>query len=229
MAKIKKQDHEKLTNSNIEHVIKLLEAQQPITKKAACEILNISYNTTRLANIIEQYKSEKAYEAERRDKNRGKPLEKHEIQTIIELYLAGEGVTEIAKRLFRGATLVNATLERIGVPKRPVGDLKFEKSILPEQCIAHEFAKGDLAWSAKYHGPCRIEEELTPEFVNKNAGLAGNYDYPCYRIYVTERLEEVPLRFSAIKVGGHYAYAFAYDLGSLDHLKEYINVDKLGT
>ena len=52
----KKKDYEKLTDANIKHVIELLEAEKPITKKEACGILNISYNTTRLNNIIQEYK-----------------------------------------------------------------------------------------------------------------------------------------------------------------------------
>ena len=49
---VKKRSHEKLTDSNIQHVIGLLNAKSPITKKEACSILNISYNTTRLGTII---------------------------------------------------------------------------------------------------------------------------------------------------------------------------------
>ena len=41
MARVKKREYEKLTSSNIDHVISLLEADKPITKKEACAILNI--------------------------------------------------------------------------------------------------------------------------------------------------------------------------------------------
>ena len=40
---MQEEEHEKLEDSNIEHVITLLNAVPPITKKEACEILNISY------------------------------------------------------------------------------------------------------------------------------------------------------------------------------------------
>ena len=36
-------------------VIAKLEAEKPITKKAACELLGIAYNTTRLDNLIQEY------------------------------------------------------------------------------------------------------------------------------------------------------------------------------
>ena len=52
--RIKKRSHEKLTDANIRHVMDLLESKNPITKKEACSILNISYNTTRLNNIFQQ-------------------------------------------------------------------------------------------------------------------------------------------------------------------------------
>ena len=58
---IKKRSHEKLTDVNIQHVMKLLNAESPITKKEACSILNISYNTTRLGTIIEDFVEKKDY------------------------------------------------------------------------------------------------------------------------------------------------------------------------
>ena len=56
MAKrgVKKQDHERLDDATIGRVVSLLGAEKPITKKAACETLNISYNTARLKKIIDE-------------------------------------------------------------------------------------------------------------------------------------------------------------------------------
>ena len=53
---IKSKSHEKLTDTNIANVVSLLEQDNPITKKEACSILNIRYNTTRLAKIIEEWR-----------------------------------------------------------------------------------------------------------------------------------------------------------------------------
>ena len=58
---IKKQEGENLTDANIKKVIRLLSAEKPITKKEACSILNISYNTTRLSKVIEDYESDQEY------------------------------------------------------------------------------------------------------------------------------------------------------------------------
>ena len=53
---IKKQEHERLDDATLSRVVSLLEQDKPITKKVACEMLNISYNTTRLNRIIQEYK-----------------------------------------------------------------------------------------------------------------------------------------------------------------------------
>lgn len=234
MKKVQKKDHEKLTQTNIAHVISLLEADKPITKKAACEILNISYNTTRLSKIIEEYKAEKAYTEERRAKNRGKPASEFEIQTIVEQYLGGDNVSEIAKRLYRPSTFVQTIIERIGVPTRPVGDDKHREDLLPEKCVAEEFREGEIVWSAKFHRPAKIICEITLDYLKARPGMADR-DYlkedgsRMYLIYVMERVEnEVMPVFSRVEHGGHFSYAFAYKIGKLEHLKQYgINLEKI--
>lgn len=234
MKKVKKKEHENLSSGNIEKVISLLAAEKPITKKTACEILNISYNTTRLSKIIEEYKTEKAYTEERRAKNRGKPAADHEIQTIIEQYLSGENVSEISKRLYRSSLFVQSIIERVGVPTRPVGDDKHREDILPEQCVAEEFAVGDIVWSAKYHRPAKIIHELTLDYCKDKPGLMSR-DYLAedgarmYLVYIMERVEnEVMSVFARVEQGGRFSYAFAYKLGRLEHLKKYgINLERL--
>ena len=60
--KTKNSDDEKLDAQNLEKVIALLEPTEgkPISKKDACAMLCIAYNTTRLGTLIEKYK-EKGY------------------------------------------------------------------------------------------------------------------------------------------------------------------------
>ena len=226
-----------MSDSNLTKVIQLLECpsegSKPISKKDACAILNIAYNTKRLANIIDEFKDRKAYEASRREKNRGKPAEQHEIQTVVEQYLSGENVTDIAKRLFRTTPFVHAIIEKIGVPVRPTGDDRFVKALLPDACMADSFADKEIAWSAKYHRPCIIETEITPEYAEDKPGLEV-VDYEedgakMYRIYVLEPIdEEVLPQFASVSKGGRYAYAYAYDLGKLEHLKAYgIDITRL--
>ena len=52
---IRSKSGEKLSFDNIERVIQQLEQDNPVTKKEACEILNIRYNTTRLQKIIDDH------------------------------------------------------------------------------------------------------------------------------------------------------------------------------
>ena len=52
---VKAKSHEKLDDANVQRVIELLGGDEPITKKEACEILNIRYNTTRLQRIIDEH------------------------------------------------------------------------------------------------------------------------------------------------------------------------------
>jgi hypothetical protein len=216
--RIKKKEHEKLTDSNISHVIGLLKAEKPITKKSACDILNIAYNTTRLNTIMENYVSRKEYEKSRKDKNRGKPVTKDETKTIISGYLTGSPIVEIAGLLYRSPGFIKAVLNRIGVPEKQTGDEKNEVAILPDECVAMEFKPGQVVWSASYHAPCEIVRE-----VSNSDSVIYEEKYGCkvYKIYILEALDEVNRDFPNVTVGGFHASSPAYDLGSLEHLAEY--------
>lgn len=213
MAKVKKKEHENLSNANVEKVIQLLEAEKPITKKQACEILNITYNTTRLGKIIEEYKEQKVLDEKRRAANKGKPASDHEIKYAIEQYLEGISVSEIADQLYRPSSFVRTLLDRIGVPSRGVGENYANFSALPEQCISDKFEVGEIAWSSRYSGPCIIERER---------GTSADGLSRVYQIYVVEPYEEPEEKFFAtVGKAGFYANQPAYDLGKLDHLKQY--------
>ena len=85
---VKKKEHEKLDEATIERVISLLEAAPPITKKEACEILNISYNTTRLNSIIGEHQEKITRRKNNYAKKKGTPLDTFEITNIVKWYLA---------------------------------------------------------------------------------------------------------------------------------------------
>ena len=76
-------------------------SEKPITKKEACDILNIAYNTTRLTKIIEDYEETKAYVKKRKQGLRGRPASDAEIALACENYLGGDTITDISKLLFR--------------------------------------------------------------------------------------------------------------------------------
>lgn len=206
MAKrgVKVKEHEKLSDSNIKRVIDLLNSSPPISKKEACTILNISYNTTRLNKIIENYKEQQDLIKRMKAKKRGTPADKDEVKWIIQSFIRGESIADIAKKNYRSTAFINHLIENLGVPERAKGDDAHKVSLLPDNCIGDSFAEGEIAWSAKYHAPCKVVKELKT-----------NYEWPCYRIWVIERSEET------FNQGGFYAAQLAYDLGKLTHLDEY--------
>ena len=116
--RVKKKSHEKLTDTNVQHVVDLLKGEDPITKKEACSILNISYNTTRLTNIIDEYLERLDYKNRRKAENKGKPARREEIVRVIEDYLEGESIVEIATHIFRSPSFVKGIIDRVGVPQR---------------------------------------------------------------------------------------------------------------
>lgn len=213
MAKIKAKEHENLSDENIKKIIELLECEKPITKKAACEILNITYNTTRLNKIIETYKEEKAEAAKRRAANRGKPASQYEMQSIIESFLDGEALNDIGKRIYRPASFVKEVIEIVGVPHKPTGACYTNIGVIPDKCTKETFEEGQIVWSAKRHGMAIVlgEEPNRRDKTNRY-----------YRIYVIEPVEEPSPYFPQYSdYGGYHDGSYAYDLGSLEHLKEY--------
>jgi hypothetical protein len=205
---IKKKEGENLTSANIKKVIQLLTQENPITKREACDTLNISYNTTRLTRIIEEYQADVEYRKTRMAQKRGRPATKDEIADISESYLGGESLSDIGKRVYRSVAFVKNIIEKVGIPNRAVGEEKAEIEYLPEECVAEEFEIGEIAWSAKYHTSCEIRAKLEDRYMDK-------YNTPCYRVWIREPTDSMQ------DFGGFNAYIPAYDLGKLEHLKEY--------
>ncbi len=212
--RVKRKAHENITDANVKHVISLLGAKDSITKKEACEILNISYNTTRLNNIIQQYEEKAAFTEKRKAANRGKPADKFEISQAVLFYLEGNSVAEIAKSLYRSPSFVKTIIEKLGVPTRRKKDERRHPLLLPEQCVAEDFEVGERVWSASYDAPAQVDARLDDSVYMKR------YGSPCYKIYVFEKVDTSDSWFPGIEVGGFNAYCLAYDLGKLSHLEE---------
>ncbi len=216
---IKKKDHEKLDDANIEHVISLVEAEKPITIKEACERLNIAVNGTRLKKIIQDYKDRKEEDKRRRAANRGKPASQFEISSIVEDYLSGESLKYIADRLYRPIDFVKRIVEEVGVPQAMPGENYAHFSALPEQCVSEEFNVGDYVWSSKYGAIAEIDKHVG----TSNDGLSQ-----LYRIYVHQRIDEEKslvdgkrFAYHCTTGGGFYAHQRAEDLGQLKHLAKH--------
>lgn len=210
--RVKKKEHEKLTDQNISYVIDLLAMEKPITKREACEILNISYNTARLDTILTNWKEDQERKKKRRAEKRGKPISDSEICTIVERKLSGDSLKDISESIYRSTAQIQLILENVGVPEKATGDDKYKPSILPEECISEEFQPGEIAWSAVHHTSCEIIQKLDEKYVQK-------YGVPCYKVWIKEKSKE-DNNFSNIN-GGYYAYLEAYNIGKLSHLEKF--------
>lgn len=152
-------DVNKCTDSNISKVIRLLSAEQPCTKKTACEILGIAYNTPRLDKIIQDFKDKKAAEKARRAAKRGTELSKDEVSIIVSEYLEGKDLLSISKLISRTVPKVKWAIEFYGVPKRGSQDY-FKPELIPDTAVRQEFRVGERVWSARYETVCEILKEV---------------------------------------------------------------------
>ena len=239
MAKrVKKKSYENLSAKNIETVIALLnpstETEKPITKKDACNILNIAYNTNRLDAIIEGHIEQKAYVKKRKKALRGRPASNEEIADACERYLTGDNISDISKSLFRSPTFVRNLLETVGVPQRPSGaDERLSPHYYPDECMAEDFNEGEIAWSATFHAPVEIKSRLSPEYVEGKKGMKqfdyeAKYGCPAYAVYIKQKIESEDTFFASVNSGGFNAYAPAYELCKLEHLRQYgVKIERL--
>ncbi len=196
---IKVKDTEDLSDSAIEKVISLLSAEKPCTKKDACSILNISYNTSRLQTIIDNYKEKVARVAKLRAEKSRTPATPTEIQYCIESTLQGENVSNIANNLYRSPGFVTSILTKVSCPKRSTGWSYFTPEIIPDEAVRDSFEIGEKVWSARYESLATIKSEVK------------NQKHPSkvYAIYLEdERWQQS-------------AYQPAEELASLSHLTKY--------
>ena len=222
VRRVKKKDHENLSDTNIQRVIEALSGKSPISKKEACGMLNIAYNTTRLQRIIDDYHDKIEYRTLRKKQNRGKAATDAEIREAVERYLSGDSIAEIAKGLYRSSGFVKAIIQRVGVPQKTDQEIDY----LPEECVAEEFAEGELVWSAKYSAPAIVEHELSIDYQAERAGFQDTnyekkYSSKCYGIYVIQKVRDELDVWNNVGTGGFNSYQLAYDLGKLEHLKQY--------
>jgi len=194
-------EEERMTDTNINRVIKLLEpieiGKKPISKKEACQILGMAYNTTRLATILEQYKERERKNAEHRAKLRGKPVTKDEKIFIIQEYLSGSTIDSITKTTYRGVTTIKNVLEEYSVPLRIPGQTYFTPQLIPDGAVRDRFQVGETVWSTRYCSLAKIySEKLDPKH---------GYIYHLWLMDDKQR---------------QYCWQPAYELASLEQIKE---------
>ena len=80
---VRTKSYEKLDETNLQRVWEALNSSSPITKKEACEMLNITYNTTRLNRILEEHTDTMQYRAKRKSQLKGTKATPDEIKQVI--------------------------------------------------------------------------------------------------------------------------------------------------
>ena len=194
--RVKVKESEKLDDNNVKYVTELLESDKPITKKEACGILRISYNTTRLGNIIAGYKERAATEARLRAKNRGKAATDNEIVRAIEENLNGDSISEIAKFMYRSSSFIKGIIKKHNVPVRSTSSDYFSPELLPDEVLSEDFKPGELVWSARYNTTARVDKLVQIQEGHGNV----------YRIWTLGKNQR-------------YAAQPWYELGKLEHLQ----------
>jgi hypothetical protein len=194
-------EEELMTDANIAKVIRLLdpveEGKKPITKKDACAILGMSYNTTRLGTIIEEYKQKQTRISQRKSQLRGKPATQEEKVYIISEYLNGETVDAISKMTYRSSRFIKDILEGNSVPIRVPGSSYFDPQLIPDGAVRDRFKIGEVVYSSRYDSTARIDSEQKSD----------KYGF-VYRIWLlAEKWQQ-------------NAYQEASELASLEHLRE---------
>ena len=159
MATRATKENELLTPANLDRVIAGFEATPKMTKKDACAILGIAYNTTRLDGLIEKYLEKNARDAARRAALRGKPATSEEITYVIQEYLEGSTIDAISKSTFRGPTFIKAILEKYDVPVRQTSHSYFSPELIPDGAVRDRFTIGEVVYSARYDSIARVDTE----------------------------------------------------------------------
>ena len=147
---LKVRDYEKLDDATVKKVIGLLEKESPITKKEACSILNIAYNTKRLGTVVENYKDKIETRKKLFAANRGKAWIPIDVKQLVMSYLKGSSISDLSSSLFRSNGAIKKKLELCGVPLRKTEATYFKPELLPDGCAKEDYREGDLVWSSRY-------------------------------------------------------------------------------
>jgi len=126
------------------------ETGKPITKKLACEMLGIAYNTARLDKMIIEHEEDTLRQKKKKDANRGKPATDYEISCCIESYLDKEPMSLLVERLGRSRLFVQRILDVVGLPERSTDNDYFNPVLLEEGFSQQYLDSGALVYSARH-------------------------------------------------------------------------------
>jgi hypothetical protein len=180
-----------LTEEQYKRVTEYL-AQPKATKKAACEMLGISYNTKKLAELIERFEQRETAAKAARLAKRKTAVTLPEVAMWVTAYLNGESPSEIADGAYRSESVVKLHLEKHGAMLRRVGKVdRLNPPMLPEQCMSDDFEVGQYVWVAAYN--C--------------VGVVKGFYKNAVKVWVlSEGIQE-------------HSYQAPWELGSLKHLE----------
>lgn len=189
---IRKKDHENLSETKIDEVINLLRQDKPITKKEACEILNITYNTARLSKIIEDHEDRKQSILKRKQELKNKPITTEETIFFISSYLENGNLSAIADESYRSTHVIKRVLEKYNVPLRKAATNYFNPPEVSK--TSEEYNKDDLVYSARYDQAALISKKLMDDPVHGaiyRIWLAKDCQYALQPFYELADLREV--------------------------------------
>ncbi len=222
---IKAKAHEKLDETNVERVLNRLEAEQPVTKKEACEMLNIAYNTTRLNNILIEFKDKRQYRRNRMDQNKGKIATTDEVKEVILSYLMGMNFAEISRQMYRSPTFVKNIVDRVGVPTKVAMGEHF---IVPDECVKYEFDVGEWVWFNDNHPDARGGKagKIRREASSKR-GIEGGYKayFIDYWIPIVWKEGMWVAWWPGVKRCKGWTVKPAYEIASIQHLVDKYNLN----
>lgn len=199
MAARKDVENARLNDANLQAVkmnLNPADGSKPWTKKACCEFLGITYNTTRLDALLNAYSERIEYDTQQRAAKRGTPISKEEAKFIIEAYLEGDSYETISKSIYRGTTAVKSVLNENNVPIRPTAYNYFKPELIPYDAMRERFEVGEIVYSAKYNVNAKIRAE---KFEPQNGYV--------YLIWLLGDWQQ-------------FAYSSVSELASYEHLRE---------
>lgn len=182
---IKRQEGEDFSPATLDKVIEGLEQDKPITKKAACEMLHITYNTTRLGKIITEYKETKERDKIMRKKMRTKPIDIPTSSLIVSSYLSRTSLADISAETYRSTGVIKNVLKKYNVPIRNSAVDYFNPTFLEEEAISEDYKIGDLVYSARYDMPGTIDVLKDSDIHGKVYGIwfHGDRRFHAYQPY----------------------------------------------
>ena len=154
-------------------VIAALQADKPITKKAACEMLGIAYNTTRLDTLIQDYYDNLERVKLRKQQTRKEAVTKELVQEWARDYLVnGMPISEIAEYAYRTPLLVKTWLERFGALLPKTSPNPLNPDYVPDACRSDAFEVGELVYVNGYCSFGIIKKEITSKSAEGKSKVA---------------------------------------------------------